>query len=78
MLDRPDRVVAEPVRKFHLLGRLMVDVVHEAGVMRPAPLDLVLQRKFHQLSPPSVCQACVASGRAAGCAAVIPPGVFHE
>ena len=56
MLDGPHRVVAEPVRKFHLLGRLMVDVVHEAGVMRAAPLKLILQRKFHRVCSSSVSQ----------------------
>jgi hypothetical protein len=56
MLDGPDRVVAEAVREFHLLGGLLVDVVHEAGVMGAAPLKLILQRKFHRLVPPSVFQ----------------------
>ena len=64
MLDRPDRMVAEPVREFHLLRRLLVDVVHEAGVMRATPLKLVLQRKFHR--PSSVKLSGVSCVRARG------------
>src|SRR5882757_8230590 len=52
MLDGPYRMVAKPVREFHLLGCLMIDVVLEARVMRPAPLKFVLQRKFHRRVPP--------------------------
>src|ERR1700733_15558042 len=65
MLDGPDRVIAEAVRKFHLLRGLVVDVVHEAGVVRTAPLNLILQREFHRLVP-SVSPSGVSRVRARG------------
>src|SRR5713101_7962010 len=74
MLDLPGEIVAEPVRQFELVERVVIE--RELAIRPPGPrqLQLVKNTKFHRLLP-TAAKSATLRRRLGDSAAAGEPGV---